>query len=494
MINHLFIVFFGDLDFLNELNFLENLLSKYRVTKEQLKTALLVIGVVFLTGLLTQIFLNIITLNVFFLEIFSILIIVRFSIVILRMQFRRYTTKIDIVGYFVLNELLLVLKTSRSLKDAVRFIIKGDYYIFSEIFKDALVMCHLGHSLKESLHIQLMKNTSGELRRLFLNILSTWENGSDIGRLSNNLILRRLSEYLTEETNKVDIYGSLLSGFIFLSPPVILIFLLLSGLLDYFIGFILIVLMVIGSLFLHPDNQLSVFSHQSQFKPFTDQKTTEFLIILAEYLINGLSFNHSLNNALNVYLKNFNENYSILKKEEIITYKLGLSDKISQNSALINRVFLPRTVEILFLVEKFSKINSRLAGSKLLTITEELNQINNLFHIGMAKVRGVTFQNKIIQVFSIMSMAFIAGANQIFQVVASSLQMEFMKDFHYSNLDLLLILYGLVLSILPFYNLNSKNADITFFLSPEIFFRFCKLVIFLLIFYFTRNYLLTSFY
>ena len=65
-------------------------------------------------------------------------------------------------------------------------------------------------------------------------------------------------------------------------------------------------MIILGSYFFRPDQQLSVFSQESHLLPFTDQKTIEFLIIIAEFLSNGLSFDNSLNKALSIYLENFN--------------------------------------------------------------------------------------------------------------------------------------------------------------------------------------------
>lgn len=493
MVNNLNSVLFGNYDFLHEMNFGDYWISKYKITKMQLESFLNFIFVLFIGASVVQFIFNIAPFEFLVVELITFFICLRTFNFAVQLQFRKYKTKVDIVGYFVLNELVIILKTSKSLKDAVCFIIKGEYHIFSDIFREALVNCHFGSSLNESLRTQFVKATSGELRRLFLNILDTWENGNNLAQLSNNLILSHLSEYITEETDKVDVLGSLFSGLIFLSPPVILTFLLLSGLLNYSLGFLLVIMMILGSFLFRPDQQLSVFSHQSYLLPFTDQKTTEFLMILAEYLTNGLSFDNSLNKALNIYLENFNEKSFSLKKESIVSHRLGLFDKVSLNHDFLKQLFLPRTIQILFLIEKFSTINSRLAGSMLLTITDELNQLSSLLRIGMARVKAVVFQNKIIQLFSIISLGFITGASQLFLVVSNSLQMSYTTKLLNQNYDPLLILFGVVMSILPLYNMNKGSFNIKILFSSAFVFRFSKFTIFLVVFFFTKNFLSMSF-
>ena len=163
------------------------------------------------------------------------------------------------------------------------------------------------------------------------------------------------------------------------------------------------------------------------------------------------------------------------------------------NHDFLKQLFLPRTIQILFLIEKFSTINSRLAGSMLLTITDELNQISSLLRIGMARVKAVVFQSKIIQLFSIISLGFITGASQLFLVVSNSLQMNYTSKLLNQNYYPLLILFGVVMSILPLYNMNKGSFNIKILFSSAFVFRFSKFTIFLVVFFFTKNFLSMSF-
>ena len=295
------------------------------------------------------------------------------------------------------------MNTSGSLKEAIRFLVQSNYPIYSDLFTDTMVYSHFGLSIESVLKEQLKKNTSDEIKRIFLNILDTWENGSEVAQLSNKTIINHISEQIAEETNKIDTRGSLFSGLIFLSPPVILCFILLSNQMSILIGAIFISMMVGGSFLLRPDKGLTIFSNQSPFLPFYDTKTSEFLLILGEYLVGGLSFSKSFLKAFNIYLENSERFLTDSMINFIVSYKLGVINKLSINDEAFEGFFPPRTVQILSLIEKFSKSSSKYAGLKLLSIVEEINKTNSLIHMGKARVRATNFQNNVIQFFSIIS-------------------------------------------------------------------------------------------
>ena len=493
MLNSVKSFFFGNYDFLQTGNISEYWISKYKITKIQLEAFLEIIFVIFIGSSIIHFFFNEVDVKFIIVEFIVFFLCLRAFNYVVQIQFRNFNTKLDIIGYFVLNELLIILKTSKSLKDAVCFISEGNYLYFSEIFRNALVNCHFGPSLSDSLRTQLVNIISGELRRHFLNILSTWENGNNIAKLSNKIILNHLSEYITEETDKVNILGSLFSGLVFLSPPVILTLLLISGLLDYILGFFLIIFMIFGSFFFRPDQRLSVFFDQSPLLPFIDQKTAEFFMILADFLINGLSFENSMNIALDIYSQNYLVKENISKKDSLVSHKLGLYQNISKNHHYLIELFSPRTIQILFLIEKFSTISSYSAGLRLKSITDELNKIASLLQIGTARLNAVMFQNKIIQLFSIASLGFLAGINQLFIIVSNSIRIGSTINSYNQNYDILLILIGIVMSALPIHNIKTTGSNKNFLFPKGFIFRFSKFLIFLIIAVVTRNYLSSSF-
>ncbi|MHA1993813.1 MAG: hypothetical protein ACW97Z_04685 [Candidatus Hodarchaeales archaeon] len=399
--------------------------------------------------------------------------------------------KAEIIGYFVLHELLIILETSRSLKDATKFIITSNYQIYSNIFSDSLIKSHFGIPLKDAIRSQIENQISGELRRVFLNVIDTWETGTELTLLSTNMILSHLSEYIREETDKVDTWGSLFSGLTFLTPPVILCYLLISGQITNIVGFGVISMVFFASIIFRPDKHLSVFAGHSPLLPFIDDRTIEFLVIHAENLVSGLSYIKSLNKALNVYIENTTEVLTSSLKEALVSFRLNVEPASFTDIVALQRLFSSRTLQILNLIEKFSTISTKLAGKKLLIITEELNKTSSLLRIGKARLKATAFQTTIIQIFSLISLAFISGASPLFQLISISVGGYNRNTYEIPNFDPIFIFLGLLMSILPLYINFSSEHEITSYSAVVI--RVSRFLLFLAVFIITRDFLTGSF-
>ncbi|MHA1512459.1 MAG: hypothetical protein ACTSRJ_00125 [Candidatus Hodarchaeales archaeon] len=254
------------------------------------------------------------------------------------------------------------------------------------------------------------------------------------------------------------------------------------------IGAIFISMMVGGSFLLRPDKGLTIFSNQSPFLPFYDTKTSEFLLILGEYLVGGLSFSKSFLKAFNIYLENSERFLTDPMINFIVSYKLGVINKLSINDESFKGFFPPRTVQILSLIEKFSNSNSKYAGLKLLSIVEEINKTNSLIHMGKARVRATNFQNNVIQFFSIISLAIISGSSYIFQMLSKSLNLNQPLNTNIINFDFIFILLGITLCLLPLYTLNGNVFSQKKKFSGEIVQRLLKILLFLVLFFSTKNF------
>ncbi len=479
--------FFGNLEFFETLNYSQHWNSKFRITKYQIRISILLILILFGGTAFIQIFAYQLEFELLVLEIFFFFVCLRLIYILIRQDFNNYSIKAEIIGYFVLHELLIILETSKSLKEATKFIIKSDYPIYANIFRESLTNSHFGHPLREALCVQIDNTISRELRRIFLNIIDTWETGIDLTQHSANAILSHLSEYIREETDKVDTWGSLFSGLVFLSPPVVLCFLLLSGQLNYLSGSVLIFWVFFGSFFFLPDRHLSVFADHSPLLPFTDSKTIEFLVIHAENLISGLSYTKSLNKALNISIKNSKENLSPSIKEFLISLRLGTEPSSFTEKDELEMLFSSRTIQILTLTEKFSNINTELAGTKLLLITEELNKTGQLLRIGKARLKGISFQAMVIQIFSLISLAFISGASPLFQLISFSVEGYAYKSLDIPNFDPIFVFIGLIMSFLPL-NPTIRSGQKMKLISST-FIRISRFLLFLLVFVFAREFL-----
>ena len=478
----------GDLSIFEERGPAKYWSDNNKITKNNLKIYIFLYLGIFIGITIFQLWFNLLSVEEIFLEYLIFLLSLRFFLFFFQSSLKNFETKLEMTGFFVLNELIVILKTSGSLKEAIRFIVRSDYPVYSDLFTDTMVSSHFGLSIESVLKEKFKNSTSNEIKRMFLNILDTWENGSEVAQLSNNTIINHISEQISEETNKIDTRGSLLSGLIFLSPPVIICFILLSNQMSILTGGMIIAMMVGGSFLLRPDKGLTIFSNQSPFLPFYDTKTSEFLLILGEYLVSGLSFCKSFLKAINIYLENSERFLTESMEKYIFSYKLGAMSSIIIDDVAFEGFFPPRTVKILALIEKFSTTNSKYAGLKLLSIVEEINKTNSLIRMGKARVHATKFQNNVIQFFSIISLAIITGANYIFQFLSKSLNMNQPLNSHFIDYDFIFILLGITLSVLPLYSFEGNAFSQKIKFSREIIQRLLKIILFLIIFFSTKNF------
>ncbi len=481
---------FGDLEFFDTLSYSQYLETKYNLSRARIERILL-FCVIFLFGItVTQLLMTEILIETLILEILFLFVSLRLMVLFIQQDYRHFVIKAETIGIFVLHELLTVLETSKSLKDATKFIITGNYPIYSELFRKSLLESHYGTPLKDALVFQINSIITGDLQRIFLNIIDTWETGAEVTKHSKNLINSHLFEYIKEETDKIDTWGSLYSGFVFLCPPVIICFLLLSGHLHYIIGFILVAIVLIGSIFFRPDRHLSILTSQSLILPFMDKQTIEFLVIHGENLSAGMSYTRSINESLSIYLRNSKKNLNLSSKESLTAFRLGINDSSSTHLTVLGDLFPSRIIHILKLTEKFSQIDTRLAGLKLHTITEELNRTGRSLQLGKARLKATAMQTTVIQIFSLISLAFISGASPFFQLISRSVVETDLQTNPVLNFDPIYYLLGLIMSILP----------LTFKFSPEfktksiqdIIIRFLRFLLFLIAFMTSRQFLTVS--
>ena len=482
---------FGTLDFFEVLNYSSYWKSKYRTTRHQIENSIILLIFLFLFLVIIQVIMSLVNLEFLVLETICFFVCLRLLNYFIRQDFKNFMVKAEILGYFVLHELLIVLETSKSLKDATKFIMSSNYQIYSDIFRASLIKSHFGYPLKETLRVQIKNQISGELRRIFLNVIDTWDIGTETTQFSTSMVLSHLSEYIREETDKVDTWGSLFSGITFLSPPVILCFLLISGQINNIIGFGLISLVFVASIIFRPEKQLSVFAGHSPLLPFTDDRTVEFLMIHAENLLSGLSYKKSLNKALNLYVENSTEGLTSSVKDALVSFRLCADPTSFTDFEAFQNFFSSRTLQILALVEKFSSISTRIAGSKLLMITEEMNKTGNLLRIGKARLKATAFQTAIIQFFALISLAFISGASPLFQLISISVWGYSGNANKAVNFDAIFIFLGFLMSMLPIYfdfNLEHRLKS-----SSAIIVRITRFILFLIVFIVTREFLNGSF-
>jgi hypothetical protein len=272
---------------------------------------------------------------------------------------------------------------------------------------------------------------------------------------SKQHILNQITVKAVEEVEKIDSWMALSSGLTLLSPPVILCLLLITGLMNYFLGGLLVFGMILISFIVSPSRHLTLFSNNNQISISNDSESIPMLVILAESMMKGNPFEKSLNSALNAVAKD--EYNNTTKTIDIQTnnfqkFRLG-GIQGSDNKARFLREFLPeRAAHLVTLTHKFSKIDPYLAGEKLLIITEELNRTNQILNRGEAKRKAADLQNSIIQLLSIISLAIIGGASPFFLYVSTSLSYSFI-DFGYfsldSSFDILFLIIAFVMSGLP---------------------------------------------
>ncbi|UCG00570.1 MAG: hypothetical protein JSW11_13185 [Candidatus Heimdallarchaeota archaeon] len=458
--NNIQSILFGNFDFFSQYNFEEYFKSKFKFGEKQV---LLISKMFFILSLFF------IGFQTFFLGIFleGILIELALTIAFLRLsnyiifiQFKEYCTTVETIGYFVVNELLVILDTSSSLREATKFIISSKYPLFSEIFTNAMISTHFGNSLNFALKTQITRSLFGNIQTVFLYILEIWENGKNIALLSKNRILSRISDQITEETNKIDSWASLSAGITFLSPPVIFCFLLISGNMSVFFGFLIIIGVIIGSLFIHPERHLTVFSKNNKLFLSYDKKSLELLVILSENLLSGNSFNKSLNNALNVVEVFPQKNQTTRMSEPYTLFKLGVTQTNDIETNFLAKFFPERIIQLVLLIKKFSMIDISIAGKKLQTITKELGRTNELLSKGDAQLKAAKLHGNIIQILALVSLAFIAGASSYFLFVSNMIYQPFTEtSMTTSNsvFELIYLITALVISLLPIRRINVKG-------------------------------------
>ncbi len=480
---------FGNFNFFNQYNFEQYFKSRYRLGEKQIlfiSSSFLILSLFFIgfqmflmkkilfEGILIEL-----TIIIAFLRLFNYLIYI---------QFKDYCTTIETIGYFVVNELLVILDTSCSLKEATRFIISSNYPFYSEIFRNAMIQTHFGNPLKLALKTQIKKWFFGNIQTVFLYILETWENGKNIALLSKNRILSKISDQITEETNKIDSWASLSSGIIFLSPPVILCFLLISGNMNVFYGFLIIISVLFGSFFIHPERHLTVFSKNNKLFLSYDKKSLELLVILSENLLRGNSFNKSLNYALNM-VEDSTKDYTRRISEPYAYFRLGIAQK-SEITNFLAEFFPERIIQLVLLIKKFSMIDTYIAGKKLQAITEELNKTNELLSKGAAQLKAAKLHGSIIQVLALISLAFVAGASSFFLFVSNMLYHPFTESSITRNnsiFDLIYLVTAFVISLLPIKRITVRSFKEHEAIPWKGIIRLSKFSLFLIVYLFVKN-------
>ncbi|MHA1509142.1 MAG: hypothetical protein ACTSO6_10615, partial [Promethearchaeota archaeon] len=184
MFNVLLSLFLGDLSILEEKGFAKYWRNKVKITKNNLRVYFFIYLGIFMGIIILQLGSNFLSFEVIIVEFLIFLLSLRFVLYFFQSSLKNFKIKAELTGFFVLNELLVILNTSGSLKEAIRFIVQSNYPIYSDLFTDTMVYSHFGLSIESVLKEQLKKNTSDEIKRIFLNILDTWENGSEVAQLS----------------------------------------------------------------------------------------------------------------------------------------------------------------------------------------------------------------------------------------------------------------------------------------------------------------------
>jgi hypothetical protein len=410
------------------------------------------------------------------------------------LQFKDYCTKVETIGYFVINELLVILETSQSLKEATKFVISSNYPVYSNIFREAMLLTHFGKSLVDSLRVKIKKNLQDDIYKILVNILKNWENGKNITLVSKNRILDKISEKIVEESDKIDSWASLSSGIIYLSPPVILCFLLISGNMNSFFGMIIAFGILIGSYFMSPEKNLSLFSENNQLILSYNYESIEFLIILSENLCKGYPFAKSLNNALCAINNEDEKSITFEKAKGFANFKLGMTSE-SENVFLLN-FFSERIVRLLSLIKKFSMISTSVAGEKLLVITKEISKTNQILKKGRGKLKAAQFHRTIIQLLSLISLAFITGASPFFVFVSDMISNSISESISIKRNLSIEITYFLIAIAMCFSPINNTNFEEKFAHNSDlwrIMIKISKFILFLTVYAITSN-LLQDFY
>lgn len=500
LLRMLSVLLFGDYSFFSEYNFEEYFRSSYRMGRSHFFRAL---ALVFVTlslfiGLQLVIF-RPPNIELILFEIFLVIVFLRLLHFTIYFQFKQHCTMIETLGYFVVNELLIILETSGSLKEATLFIIHGKYSNFSQVFEKALLLSHFGESLETTLKRVITKQLQGNILHLFLNILSIWESGKNLASFSKQHILNQIAEKTVEEVEKIDSWMALSSGLTLLSPPVILCLLLITGLMNYFLGAFLTLGIILTSFLVNPNRHLTLLSKKNQIFLSHDTESIQMLVVLAESMMKGNTFEKSLNTAVNAVTKVGHRN----KEKTIDTqtktfseFRLGGIQGYDQRTRFLREFLSERAAHLVALAQKFGQIDPYLAGQKLLTITEELNNTSQILNRGEAKRKAADLQSRIIQVLSIISLAIIGGASPFFLYVSTSLSYSF-NDFSYftldSRFDILFFIIALVMSFLPNRRSLIKTSDAEVRVSMSKIIGCLQVLLFFTIFLAVRTFFLSTY-
>jgi len=480
---------FGKFNFFSKYNFEKYFKKRYKLSEKQvilISYSFFALSLVFIGFQIVLI--KKIMLEGILIELLLILTVLRLFNYLIYTEYKEYCTTIETIGYFVVNELLMILDTSESLKEATNFIISSDYLLFSEIFTNAKISSHFGTPLNSALKTQIKTSLFGSIQSAFLYILEIWEHGKNIALLSKNRILNRISDQITEETNKIDSWASLSAGILFLSPPVIFCFLLISGKMSIILGFLIIFGIIGGSFFIHPEKHLTVFSEKNKLLLSYDKKSLEFLVILSENLLSGYSFNKSLNNALNI-LEIYPQNTGTRISDPFAHFRLGINKRKEIDKNFLADYFPERIVQLVLLIKKFSVINTFMAGKKLQTITEELDKTNDLLGKGDAQLKAAKLHGNIIQILALVSLAFVAGASPFFILVSNMLYYPFKESsvIMTSAFEPIFFIAALVISLLPIRRISVRGLEKDETIPWRDVIRFSKFILFLITYVIVKN-------
>ncbi len=217
-------------------------------------------------------------------------------------------------------------------------------------------------------------------------------------------------------------------------------------------GILISIGILIGSYFLIPERNLNLFSENNQISLSNDRESIEFLVILSENLSKGFPFAKSVINTINTANNHFYSNKYLEKSKSFIDFKLGVRKEDESDNIFFQDIFSERMNRILLLIKKFSMLSTYIAGEKLLTITKEISKSNQIMARGRAQLRAAQFHRNIIQILSLVSLAFITGASPFFIYVSNMISLSFdnsiviMKN---SSLELVYFLIAIVMCISP---------------------------------------------
>lgn len=266
--------------------------------------------------------------------------------------------------------------------------------------------------------------------------------------------------------------------------------------MNYFLGGLLTLGIIITSFIVNPNRHQTLLSEKNRIFLSYDTESIQMLVILAECMMKGNTFEKSLNTAVNAVSEVDQRNKEKTIDAQTQTFNeflLGGIQGYDQNTRFLREFLSEREAHLVALTQKFSQIDLYLAGQKLLTITEELTSISQILNRGEAKRKAADFQGMIIQVLSLISLAIIGGASPFFLYVSTSLRYSFV-DFSYftvdSRFDILFFIIALVMTALPSRRSSIKSSDAKFRVSMRKIMICLQVLLFLAIFLAVRTFFL----